>query len=312
MKGSVLLPCTLGLVVAWPALAHARCCSSDQDCPAGFICRLGQDVTLGSCHSRFCLCDSDCVQGMRCLANLVHVGVASTDDGSSGAEFSAGQCLPPWHGPCVRDADCGVGFQCAPASGVGGDSPPTTCTQVVSSAECALDADCPLGWTCENLAAECTPLSGHLLTSYPDQQRCYPPYRNLFDDSQAIYVNPMSDWGGYPSCSAGGTDGGGGAAAPGGADAAGGTRGSSIDVGSAGSVTGGITASVGGGAGDMTNSAGGAAGGMAGGTTTSANTRSQPPSNGCRVGGGSTAPHFALLLVAAGVLARLIRVRRGR
>ena len=309
MRYSALLLCSLGAAFVWPTVAHARCCSSDHDCPAGFICWLDQGATSGSCRSNYCLCDSDCAPGMRCLSPLVQVSISS-DDGRSGKVFWAGQCLPPWRGPCGTDEDCGVGFQCSPPEGWLGVRLPNMCYQVTPSVECVVDTDCSPGWTCDNLAVACTPATVAVSLpsgqpGYPDQRLCYPPYRNLFDDSQNSYSAR------YTTCSGGDAGGTSGAATDAGTGAVKDAGESRADSGSGGGGADGAKDTALGG-GSVEDASGGQAAKDSG--TPDAPTADQPfpKKGGCAVDGGSRASRPGVLLAISVGLAGLRRVRRSR
>ncbi len=115
-------------------------CGSDDQCPAGYVCRNGKCVEKEPCAS-----DADCPSGTACVngACVKKLACAFDSDCPPGRICSSGRCVEK--PACSADSDCASGYVCR--SG-----------KCVKKPDCSRDSDCPSGTVCKDGA--CVKKSG--------------------------------------------------------------------------------------------------------------------------------------------------------
>ena len=120
-------------------------CTSNSQCPSGYICVSGSCVPQGTPPAS-CTSNSDCPTGYVCVN---------------------GQCVPGSSGPtpCTSNSNCPSGYVCVNGQCVVGSSspPPTTTTAPVG---CLVDAQCPTGMTCVGSISDSAGLPGSPLPAF--------------------------------------------------------------------------------------------------------------------------------------------------
>ena len=177
----------LALLVAWPTLASADACASNEDCPACHVCQSG--VCLPApVPPPMCEDDTDCGPAMECVKDECTAWCAAKSEACA-SDADCGECASCWDGICIAlpgfkecdaDSDCPMGMQClgdgcsawcAPpgmACTSSGDCDPCEvcvageCLATPGAApECDADSDCGPGAVCvkDECTAWCAPKS---------------------------------------------------------------------------------------------------------------------------------------------------------
>ncbi len=121
-------------------------CTSDQDCPEGYIC----DHEEGTCvvdTEDECADDADCPDGFVCEEGMCVIDEEDecVDDADcpDGYACEEGECVVDEEDECVDDADCPDGYVCEEGECVADDD------------WCASDEDCPPGFVCDEEEEVC-------------------------------------------------------------------------------------------------------------------------------------------------------------